>query len=1403
MNSPVPRTVQLIVPQDDERLGQEGLSLADFRSDHCYVLLGEPGLGKSTAFETEANQVGAPDPLSARRFMSRDLESHPNWRAGPLFVDGLDEVRAGRADPRSPLDKILARIETLGNPPFRLSCRTGSWLERGDQRELSSLTSEPIRVLQLNPLCRELVRQIVARRRDDADKFIVEAFEHGMDTFLWNPQLLAVLLDSVEASGWPDTPTEAFERACRELARERNIEHRDARRRIAQPSRDAVLSAAGELSALMLIAGKGGWTATDTDDPDILSLDEVEAENRDTLLAALESGLFRGSAAFRTPTHRLLAEFLGARFLAGRIQAHEGVTVRRALSLLMGHDAIPLPDLRGLAAWLAALNPDARGTLIQADPVAVAFDGDASGFTSDERTGLFERLEKSIELGRVWPSGVALGALAGDGDRSALWELTSSPKRSDARQHLVWLLLSGFSARTRRSDADDGIALDAESEADRQRLEGILRDATWRADVRCRALVALNRVLRDNPVGRTLLRGLLVEVKKGRLPDDANRLLGTMLDRMYPEDLPPAKIWDYLATSPAHGCHSYERFWLAVVDRSTDTHIRELLDSLCSCASEAIPRLERHGLEHVVLELLARGLEVFGDDTSSEALYAWFGLVEAGQERPGLVPAHCRDIVTRGFFDDAGDRIQAWLKSREGVRNSLILRGLAEHESEIGVQFLDGSVGDKFLGENPPEGFRQWCLVQATDLAGTQPRIAQELALWAVRQRPDWGPPVADEGIAQSVRGIPVLEDWNEDRLQARARWEREGVAWKERHAAFEARVRERQEEYGASVRKHAPELREGRCPPVVLHKLAQQYLEGLAEEGSGDAAVTRLRRQLGDDQALVDATLSGFRSLLDRDDLPDLDETVHLHETNQMSYFALPFLAGLAEGERAGTDPLDRLDPKQLRRALGYYFVSNLPGKHYSLPDDPRSETRPAWYLEALASHPAAVADALVAVHRARVRAKQSPEPHLWDLAFDPEYERVAALAVSRLLTVFPSRCSAPQCEALRVALWAALDARFMSAEALRQLVLRRLERRGMDVAQRAQWLCAGLFVARQQCLPELTDFLSSGSDVRVRHAVDFFGSHDRRMRIRIPAEAWRADELATLIRVVGSRLPRFVPPERAGFMGRDQAARLKFEPVMSAWINGLAGRTDEQAATALKSLISSPGLSAWSEELAHARDQQAARRRRAKHEAPDLASIQDTLRGGPPRSAADLVAVLLDALEQLAEHIRDGETNDWLQYWHRNRGSRRPTAPQHEDDCRDALLSDLKKVLRPDDLDAAPEGRYADDKRADIRVALGSGVAIPLELKKSTHREVWRSAEEQLIAKYTRAPESEGYGIYVVFWFGRDRTTVPPVGRLPKTSSELKERLEARLSPEQRAKISIVVIDVSPAGKYATAGP
>ena len=100
---------------------------------------------------------------------------------------------------------------------------------------------------------------------------------------------------------------------------------------------------------------------------------------------------------------------------------------------------------------------------------------------------------------------------------------------------------------------------------------------------------------------------------------------------------------------------------------------------------------------------------------------------------------------------------------------------------------------------------------------------------------------------------------------------------------------------------------------------------------------------------------------------------------------------------------------------------------------------------------------------------------------------------------------------------------------------------------------------------------------------------------------------------------------------------------------------------------------------------------------------------------------------LLELASQIRHGNTNDWRQYWNEPRGQT-PT-PKHEDQCRDALLSDLRTRL-PTGVDAQPEGQYAGDKRADIRVASGD-FEVTVEIKKNRHRDLWSAARHQLKAR------------------------------------------------------------------------
>ena len=1397
MNIIVDRTVSQIQSNEDGYISQEHHSLSDFDSEQGYVLLGEPGMGKTTEFSEEATRVDGLF-IPVRRFINRDIENHPEWRNKLLFLDGLDEARAGGGDPREVIDKVVSQLEILDPPKFRLSCRSGSWLRINDLNELSSLlVADTIPVLQLNPLNYDDISKIVSHHREDARDFIQEVRQYGMEAFLWNPQLLTLLLKSVETRGWPDSPTMVFEEACKELVTERNREHGASHSFDSLPNHNSVLSAAGQLSALMLIANKAGWSVDYTDDPEILSLRDVEETDRDVLRAALDSKVFEGNLSRRVPLHRLLTEYLGARYLHKKIQ--DGLSVQRVFAFLLGYDGTLLPDLRGLAAWLAALNHKARSALIHADPVAVAFNGDASSFGLEERQELLNNLEQSIDLTYTWPSAAALGALVGNQGTSLVWELTGLPVRSDNRQMLVYQLLRGVSQRYSGMGLDKRLVPDVQPEISRKNLLNIVYDPSWQEDVRCEALRTLNLILVGKSNRKTTFGKLLSDLQRDLLPDENNDLRGTILDLLYPTELSPSELWAYLVERAVAYRHNiYLEFWDRLIDRARANEIRELLDSLCDLASEVIPKLANHRLTSIVPGLLARGLDLFGDELDISDLYRWFKLVESDVQTSQLVSIDSSDRPDKRN-DEANTVIRNWLSKRETIQRALIEHDLVTQESKISS---NRTIGLKFVGTNTPVGFRSWCLARATELSDAHPIAAERLAWWSVWMEAGWEDPLSDEKVGQMVSYIPSLREWNRKRLSGRDRAEQEKAEWSNKLAKIRAANRIRRQKDLDPIRQQKTELAKGKCSPELLHRLATIYFNGLATRGKDPNS--QLMAYLEGDMSLVQAALAGFRSMLDRDELPDLDQIAQLHENDKMSYFTLPFLAGM---EEENDSIIDSLSERGRRRVLGFYLVTDRP----MVPATPRGENlpnlftfyenyHPIWYENALKYYPEAVADSLVAIHNACVRAKLSPNRYLYEMAYNRAYFRVAQLAVTRMFSVFPTKCNERQLESLRVVLWSAILARGMSSEELREIVLMRLQRKNMDIAQRAQWLSAGVYAARDQCIPLLEEFISAGEESRIHHVLSFLVP-DRGKLILRNVKDWRSEEISLLIRALGRRVQRPDFQEGAHILSNEEINRNKFGSLLVPWLQELIIRSDTDTIDALDSLATDPDLAAWTREIVRAQEEQGQRRRAANR--PDLnpEQVQKTLQGGPPASAADLAALTFEVLDELADRIRTGQTNDWRQYWYWDHKTKKPTRTKDEDDCRDILLSDLKAILHQHGIDAQPEGRYADEKRADIRVSYKSNFSIPIEIKKNSHRKIWHGISEQLVPKYTRDPNSDGHGIYLVLWFGSDRKymkMLPSSGGIPKKPKELKKMLEEQLDPALKKRINVVVIDVSLSDKF-----
>ena len=1367
MSCIVPRTCTEVPPNDAEPVRRAASRpLADFRTASAYVLLGDPGSGKSTSLEAERDALGeeAPPVIPARDFLAFELDAHPEWREKTLFIDGLDEVRAGGGDARTPFDVLRGRLDALGRPRFRLSCREADWLGTNDRENLARVCSDAgLSVLRLDPLSGENIVQILTGRPEvDARSFVAAAREKGVAGFLDNPQCLNMLADVVAGGGgWPASRLELFERACLQMVREHNPEHIAVEERLSPVPRvpnDDLLDAAGRLCAVFLISGCAGCAVGPSrEDADYPDLDRCAGRHRDGARQAVSTKLFKAVADGRyQPVHRHVAEFLAGRHLSrvvegegrrGR-QVRHGVPARRIVALMTGRDGGVVTEFRGLSAWIATHRGSARNELLERDPIGVGLYGDIGQFSVDEQRALLGCLQ--VQASRLAPASRAADAfkaLATPEMEAALREILASSGRAHEQQVFLHFVLRVLARGEPLPDLS-GILL------------RIVRDETRPSHLCARALDAFIHNCPEGPERTLPLRELLANVHCGRMPDPDGELLGTLLTQLYPDEVSPSAVWNYLSESANPAFYGrYFLFWKhRIAERSAVAEVAKLLDALAVRRDALWPVLKSRGLRDLPVQLLALGLEALGDQVETSRLYDWLGA--------GLITDLGR------LPDESLARVRSWFGSRPAQQKAILVEGLRRRAALDDDAFWRRSseIERRLYASTRPADFGHWCLEQAE--AAADRRVAEYFLRRAVDavHSPADDPGLSLEVLERRVRTRDLLAGVYAE-LQVRYREEERMLRRHEsrrRHRRVEE-DREHQKQL-AFVRSNEVLLHENRCPPHLLHELARAYF-GLLFDADGDTPTARLRNLFRDDERLTEAALTGLRAAIFRADLPDVDATIRLRAQEREHYLALPVLASLDELEKAAPDELDRLDTDLTRRALAFHFCTR------GLPE-------PDWYGRILGLRPELVADVLIRSAAPEIRNGREHVAGLYEIAYDQEHARVARLASLLLLRAVPIRCAVRQMTDLAYLLWSAI--RHADPASLLDLIAHRLSRASMDVAQRAHWLAAGLILSPETYLEPAGAF-AAGRERRIRH---LFALFDRQPLRTFPLDRLGVPALQLVIRLAGSTFG----PWTSSTTGRVT----EVTPDMNAaervqWmIRGLADFPTEQASSALESLAADPALSRWQPELLRARDDQRVVRRDATYRHPGVEQVCRTLHDGQPANAGDLAALVMDRLDEIADRIRNDNTDDWRQYWNEDSHGR-PVKPKTENSCRDALLSALRPRL-PDGVDAQPEGHYANDKRADIRVSCRD-FQVPVEIKKNCHRDFWSALRDQLIAHYVRDPGTDGHGIYLVLWFGEIdgcRTPPPPSGSRPGDPGALRMRLEASLTPDEARKVAVRVIDV-----------
>ncbi|MDE0629199.1 MAG: hypothetical protein OXH99_22620, partial [Bryobacterales bacterium] len=705
------------------------------------------------------------------------------------------------------------------------------------------------------------------------------------------------------------------------------------------------------------------------------------------------------------------------------------------------------------------------------------------------------------------------------------------------------------------------------------------------------------------------------------------------------------------------------------------------------------------------------------------------------------------------------------------------------------VAHADFNNRKRLVGSNLPADFGRWCLSQAVRLADTKPEVAKYLFLESYRalRTPDVAEGLSLEILQECAREHPLLEAVLR-KVQAPVPGPQNGAPWQHQQASYVAELEKEREQLLAIVLSHQSRLLENRAHPELLHRLALVYFgEGsrIATGLYGEGAISQALR----DPSAIDAAMHGLRGCVDRDDLPSAREIIRLARNSREHYISLPLQACLQEGQKSTPGFLVGLTNSKLRTCVACLHCWEphfLEAKDMNL----------GWYHALLDRCPEIVSDVAVQCAAGALRREGTISARFWNLMESQGGNFVARSAVLGLLRALPTRCNARQIEALDELLWTGL--RYGWQSDLLGLAGEKLPKRGVDAGQRVRWLGLGLICNPSGYGEDLSRSVR-GKEPLVRHLARFLVHGNDMFSPGTGAwhsslEGLESSSLALIIRLIGYFFP---PYEPQGFtLVSDD---LRVSGFLDRAINALGSSPCSSASESLDSLLDDPGLSSWHALLSVVRTAQRTLRRDAEYRHPTLQQACETLGRGRPANACDLAALTFDKLQQIARRIRTSNANEWGQYWNLDKYAK-PLTPKVEEACRDALLAALRPLL-PKSVTVEPEGRQVNRTRADLVLAAGK-FKIPVEVKRNSDARLWSAIKNQLIAKYTLDPTTGGYGIYLVFWFGKEYQRRRSDGTRPADPHELTSLLQGSLTEDQVHKIEVCVIDVCRPGPPTNGG-
>ena len=1328
---PLDRSVLLVSQDPSEAVSPTPIS--HWMGRPAIVLLGDPGAGKTSVFQNAVQDTPGAEFVTVRSFLNRPATA-PTDRT--LFLDGLDEARTGDASSHDKVDRISTRLQKLGKPRFRLSCRATDWLGRVDLSVVRDAAQDgDVTVLRLLPLSDADVEAIASTRMEDTHDFMAEARERGLQTLLGNPETLGLLVEVVTGLGeWPSSRFDLYDKACRVLVSEESETHR---RSVAGTVPDAgLLAEAGGACAALICAGVTGVALNPTaaDDDFAVGADLPVSDPR-RLDVAARRRLFTTVGPERVvPQHRTIAEFLGGRYVAGRLG--EGLPVDRVRALLTSDDGGVVSELRGLFAWTVCHAGDAARSLVGVDPYGILRYGAVGRLSAAVRRDLLRALARiddpwfrSLDWGEAFPSELFTPELAADFERLL--------RDADASTHLRATLLEALQGHHLTADLLDSIVAIAgdPSVLDFERylaLDVLRGDGTSWPVVATDLLAVL------------ALRSEETDAAAAGLRAEALRLDPTLADA----DATLSLLGDLRAGRRP----SLERRSLALLsDALPSDMVTKLLDRSSEVLRTGDGSDAAADVRFFFEALLTRAVAEDGTDVAPPRLWSWVAdlLGESGDAK-----AQTKAAITT-------------LCSNPTYLDALFDAAIQQTPSDALAAVVTWTFWFRTGVEALPDlGWRMIALAEA------EPDDARARELFGVGLQRAWSEGVDDVALFEAAASLmerqPRLSDAFGDRSVVSTKYHRH-------RSEMDAKLRARREGVREARRTRLAASRDGVAggrDAAAVEELAEIYLN-LANDVDETASPSDRLADATDPETTAVALAAFAASAASPPDPSAPDAAPRPGGRTQWPlvawFIATPndsdALSDLADGS------LEALASALVEQGSAAAYVSG-------------GGTKIREWLDSLATNrPDILARVIESSARLGLTAREWHVPALDGLADRGGLAVVARDVVPRLLADHPGAHP----DALQTLMLAALahvpavDLRGMAETVLANPAVH-------HGPERAKW-----FALRFLCTPDGTgleamDEHAAGTSERFWASLDLLATPRLRPhRVDVVLTPAQREGVA---RFAGRRVPNTSPPQSWGGSHNAWDA----SEIVGRQIDRLAADTSEDAVSALDRLAADDELSSYRDRIRHARAGQARAGRETRHRRPELAEVVAVLRNGPPVNSADLLAFVLDHLAGLRRELRHTGTDRYKVFWNEDSHAH-VTDPKVEESGRDRLVDMLNERLASHGVIAEPEGHMADDNRCDVRIAQRERL-LPIEVKRHYHAQVWTALHGQLDRKYASDVRAQGFGIYLVLWYGsayRATPAVPGRGRRPSSADEMEAMLNASIAEEDKARLRAVVLDVS----------